>query len=413
MIAQFLVSCTIFTLAKCESSETTEVVAKPRFYIEGDSYTINLIPFFIALKIAFVLGLLLKDVLSKEMEEYVSGSYYTDGFSSYGSPSSSYGSPSSYYVGDPTRIAHMATNEISDIGNLDYYSESSQDSIRVKPKHYIIDDEKKSDFETAAAALDVTLGSVGELGLSFLGTLVGLILPYHEDQSGNSGIPKLDFVEPTEDTLLQKGNFLRSITATPTPYYNTPTSTPSPYFSTAAGIYQDNHAYSVHPVSATPAPTYYQESTTAKPSLLFDPHSSTLYVDTHLANTLQLDDGTSVELPTDMLLDSINSGQVQLIGGNSRMDEDSNLMDQDMAYSSQNVAIKAQVVDKYAFNTRHESIKNLLHLQSQQKRKTPPHAHQHQNFGRPNEEWSPAPKEKVWYQINRPSFKRRKRRRRR
>ena len=209
-------------------------------------------------------GLLLKDVLSKEMEEYVSGSYYTDGFSSYGSPSSSYGSPSSYYVGDPTRIAHMATNEISDIGNLDYYSESSQDSIRVKPKHYIIDDEKKSDFETAAAALDVTLGSVGELGLSFLGTLVGLILPYHEDQSGNSGIPKLDFVEPTEDTLLQKGNFLRSITATPTPYYNTPTSTPSPYFSTAAGIYQDNHAYSVHPVSATPAPTYYQESTTAK-----------------------------------------------------------------------------------------------------------------------------------------------------
>lgn len=107
------------------------------------------------------------------------------------------------------------------------------------------------------------------------------------------------------------------------------------------------------------------------------------------------------------------SGQVQLIGGNSRMDEDSNLMDQDMAYSSQNVAIKAQVVDKYAFNTRHESIKNLLHLQSQQKRKTPPHAHQHQNFGRPNEEWSPAPKEKVWYQINRPSFKRRKRRRRR
>ena len=198
------------------------------------------------------------------MEEYVSGSYYTDGFSSYGSSS-----PSSYYSygsGDPTRIAHMATNEIrdDDFGNLDYYSESSPDSIRVKPKHYIIDDEKKSDFETAAAALDVTLGSVGELGLSFLGTLVGLILPYNEDQSGHSqDIPKLDFVDPTEDTL-QKGNFLRSITATPTPYYATPTSTPSPYFSTAAGAqYQDNRAYSVHPVSATPAP-YYQESTTAK-----------------------------------------------------------------------------------------------------------------------------------------------------
>lgn len=55
-------------MAKCESdasddatasvgdTKTTEVAAKPRFYIEGDSYTINLIPFFIALKIAFVLG---------------------------------------------------------------------------------------------------------------------------------------------------------------------------------------------------------------------------------------------------------------------------------------------------------------------------------------------------------------------
>ena len=110
----------------------------------------------------------------------------------------------------------------------------------------------------------------------------------------------------------------------------------------------------------------------------------------------------------------IFSGQVQLIGGNSRMDQDSPT-DQD--YSSQNVAIKAQVIDKYAFNAHphHESIKDLLHLQSQQnQRKTPASGNPHQKLGlRPNEEWSPAPKEKVWYQINRPSFKRRKRRRRR
>ena len=54
--------------------------------------------------------------------------------------------------------------------------------------------------------------------------------------------------------------------------------------------------------------------------MLFDPSSSTLYVDSHLANNLQLDDGTSVELPTDVLLSSINSGQVQLINNNSKMD---------------------------------------------------------------------------------------------
>ena len=99
------------------------------------------------------------------------------------------------------------------------------------------------------------------------------------------------------------------------------------------------------------------------------------------------------------------SGQVQLVG-QSRMDEDSGSgggLDQD--YSSQNVALKAQVIDKYAFTNalpRHESIRDLLHLQSQQQ--------QHSKF-RPNEEWSPAPEGKVWYQINRPSFRRRRRRR--
>ena len=56
------------------------------------------------------------------------------------------------------------------------------------------------------------------------------------------------------------------------------------------------------------------------PQMLFDPSSSTLYVDSHLANNLQLDDGTSVELPTDVLLNSINSGQVQVINSNSKMD---------------------------------------------------------------------------------------------
>ena len=59
MIAQFLLILSIFTFAvKCEENHSgkTELAEKPRFYIEGDSYTINLIPFFVALKIAFVLG---------------------------------------------------------------------------------------------------------------------------------------------------------------------------------------------------------------------------------------------------------------------------------------------------------------------------------------------------------------------
>ena len=188
------------------------------------------------------------------MEDYVSGYYYTDGLS--------YVSPSSYY-NDPTRISQMATNEIDDdFGNLDYYSESSPDSVRVKPKHYLIDDDSRSDFETAAAALDVTLGNVGDLGLSFMGTLLGLFTNKFDEPSGHTLEAGPKFVNydapatPTEDTL-QKGDFLRSMTATPTPYYSTgrPLSTQ----------YQDSPgSYSVHPVS-TPAPSqYYQGSTTTQ-----------------------------------------------------------------------------------------------------------------------------------------------------
>ena len=182
------------------------------------------------------------------MEDYVSGYYYTDGLS--------YVSPSSYYS-DPTRISQNTIESDSDIGNLDYYSESSPDSVRVKPKHYILDDDSRSDFETAAAALDVTLGNVGDLGLSFMGTLLGLFTNTFDEKPARDVTP-LNFVSnsQTEDTLLQKGDYLRSMTATPTPYY----STDRPLV--VSSQYQDNLAYSVHPVS-TPAPSqYYQGSTT-------------------------------------------------------------------------------------------------------------------------------------------------------
>ena len=59
--------------------------------------------------------------------------------------------------------------------------------------------------------------------------------------------------------------------------------------------------------------------------MIFDPASSTLYFDSHLANSLHLDDGTSVELPTDVLMNSINSGQVQVLN-NKRSDLGANAM---------------------------------------------------------------------------------------
>ena len=202
----------------------------------------------------FFAGLLLKDVLAKEMEDYVSGYYYTDGLS--------YVSPSSYYS-DPTRLSQVYTNDIEDIGNIDYYSESSHDTVRVKPKHYIVEDSPKSDLETAAAAIDVTLSNVGDLGLSFLGTLLGLFTTTFDEtipKSEETVVPKLDFVhfDSTEDTTMQKGNFLRSMTATPTPYYTTG----RPMVSTTQ--YQDIvPSYSAHPLS-TPAPTFYQDTATTQ-----------------------------------------------------------------------------------------------------------------------------------------------------
>ena len=55
------------------------------------------------------------------------------------------------------------------------YASAPADEYRVKPKKYVYYDgnEKPSDFETAAAALDITLNSIGDtigdVGLSMLG----------------------------------------------------------------------------------------------------------------------------------------------------------------------------------------------------------------------------------------------------
>ena len=65
-----------------------------------------------------VSGLLVKDALTKEMEDYVSG-YYTNP----GSASSQYMPDTSYLYGDPTRIfEHASLNDVDDdFGNLNYY----------------------------------------------------------------------------------------------------------------------------------------------------------------------------------------------------------------------------------------------------------------------------------------------------
>ena len=97
--------------------------------------------------------------------------------------------PHSY--GDPTRIFDNVntiddnTIHDEDFGNLKFYNSASNqnyvkssDDYRVKPKNmnFIYYDRgyhKPSDFETAAAALDLTLNSIGDtigdVGLSFLG----------------------------------------------------------------------------------------------------------------------------------------------------------------------------------------------------------------------------------------------------
>ena len=96
-------------------------------------------------------------------------------------------------LGDPTRIFDNVntiddnTIHDEDYGNLKFYNSASNqdntyrnsnDDYRVKPKNmnFIYYDRgyhKPSDFETAAAALDLTLNSIGDtigdVGLSFLG----------------------------------------------------------------------------------------------------------------------------------------------------------------------------------------------------------------------------------------------------
>ena len=72
-------------------------------------------------------------------------------------------------------------------------------------------------------------------------------------------------------------------------------------------------------------------------------------MDSNLANTLNLNDGTTVELPTNVLLDSINQGQVTLLTNNNRkidsnnnrrIDYDSSDGDQDFGSSFKDPVIR-------------------------------------------------------------------------
>merc|ERR1712223_1020150 len=239
---------------------------------------------------AFTLGLLLKDVLTKGMEDYVSGStgYYTSP-SVGGAVGTQYiPDTSSYSYGDPTRIfdnANTIDNNQEDFGNLNYYSDipGSNDQYRVQPKKYVYYDgsHKPSDFETVAAAADVALNSIGDtigdVGLSFLGTVVGLFSnKYDEDSyrvpSSSSGRPDFDvmtnYVQIPKEETRQKGDFLRSLSVTPSPiiatagpYYTTGTTatpvTPTPAY----------YAYQNYP-SSTPA-TFYHTAITTTPVIFF------------------------------------------------------------------------------------------------------------------------------------------------
>ena len=103
----------------------------------------------------------MKDVLAKEMEEYVSGYYDYDSVPVMQYvPDTSYGSYGSY--NNPTRIFDNALDtDYNDFGNENFVENQ-------KKLH------RNSDLETAAAALDVTLSSIGEVGLSFLATVVSM-----------------------------------------------------------------------------------------------------------------------------------------------------------------------------------------------------------------------------------------------
>lgn len=403
-----------------------EFYGDPRIYIQTQNYTVNLFPIIIPLA-AFTLGLLLKDVLTSEMEDYVSGSagYYTSpgaGATQYIADTSSY----SHSYGDPTRIFDNVntiddnTIHDEDFGNLKFYNSASNqnyvksnDDYRVKPKNmnfiyydppsnYDRSNHKPSDFETAAAALDLTLNSIGDtigdVGLSFLGTVVGLFSTQYDEpvyqEAAAERKPDFDimtnYVQIPEEETRKKGDFLRSLSVTPSPtlaapvpYYTTAGTTATPAYSANLMQYPQNYP------SSTPATFYHVQSTTTTPpppqpapQMLFDPSSSTLYVDSHLANNLQLDDGTSVELPTDVLLNSINSGQVQVINSNSKMDV------------GESKAVQAQVIQPaIGLPSRHQSIRDLLHYKIKQR----------QEF-RPNVREEEPSVGKVWSQINKPSY---------
>ena len=87
----------IFSLKDDDVTQSETGLEKGRlFSIQvNDDLTLNLLPFLLLLKVAFILGILLKESLVSSMEDYMAGYGWDD--------TSSYVSPSSYYV-DANRV---------------------------------------------------------------------------------------------------------------------------------------------------------------------------------------------------------------------------------------------------------------------------------------------------------------------
>ena len=148
------------------------------------------------------------------MEEYVYGHYYDYDDAAAGT----YSFPSTQYS-DPTRIFDSGINEIEDddFGNVNYINAKQYQQTLYKEQEI---QEYKDDFETAAAALDVTLNNglntIGEVGLSVLGTIYTLFgTKFDEEDDGYDRQPDFAVVPTPQAETLQKGNLLRSLTVTP------------------------------------------------------------------------------------------------------------------------------------------------------------------------------------------------------
>jgi len=295
--------------------------------------SINLVPFLLLVKVAFLLGLLLKDALANSMEDWMTSSL-SYGWDDDDDDLPSFYSPSSYYVAGGSATAKKDASGSSISSESQHFDD---DSFRYVGTANIVPTNEEEETSLAEHATSM-LGAAAEMGFNAASWLIGSAASYMSSGGGGGDIDD-------EDDLLYfpPSSNIASVSSAFDNYHSTAAAAASQLPPLEPGQY----------LASSPTPAHYvtrnkndvirddyfshfvdeddifgggagglvdggdgQQATPSVgggSSLTYDPHTKTLFIDRESAALLQLEDGDTLPVPNDILNQAISEGQVHLL----------------------------------------------------------------------------------------------------